>query len=259
MKKILPIAGVAALALMAFLGSMFVLVRLRGGAAPGSALAAVPGLAADPTEADAEAPVEGESPVAPAAERDMSFLRQGSVLRLNEMADTLSKKQAEYEQRERRLKQKEQQLQAMQEQLSRERDALRKRLLEQKKALEEEAIRVQQERAELKAEQESFRQKVLTHHTRLAAAEKENLQQLAQSIGRMKPDTAAELLLELHAETTDDAAHSDTVVKVMYLMESRLCARVFDAMVQQGEPGRQLAATVAQKLKTLTKESPQGG
>jgi hypothetical protein len=75
----------------------------------------------------------------------------------------------------------------------------------------------------------------------------------------MDPARAAELLLELDAETAEQEDHRDTVVKVVYLMESRLSAKIFDAMVQQGEAGRKLAARVAKKLKTLTKEPPEGG
>ena len=263
MKKVLPIAGIIVLALILFLGSVVVLVRLRGGAAPDSALAGLPGLGsvpADPEE-DAETPaVEGNAPVAGAApkKRDMSFLRQGSVIRLNQMADTLSEKRIEYERRERTLKEREQQLSAMEEQLRRDRDALRKKLLEQKRDIEAEAVRLEDEKRKLEQDRSKFREDVLAHHARLKAVEQENLKQLAESVGRMSPAGAAELLLELHAETAGDESNRDTVVKVMYLMETRLCAKIFDAMVQQGEDGRKLAAEVARKLRTLTKESPEG-
>lgn len=243
MKKAGLIGAVVAAAGIVFLVSLAAFVRVRGGLSPSHA-----GLSRAPVvgrlfsvRPEAEEPATEEELTAPTGlrgGREMTFLRLGPQARLQQLAEELDKKKSDYDAMLQGLERKARELEAWQRQLEQERDGLRAQFDQESQDLARQEEELQSKRAELDALQVAIEQ-----------AEEANLKKTAQIYGKMSPQQAARFLEQMYAD-----GQEDTVVKLIYLMDSRAAAKTFEAFV---EP--QISAQITAKLKLITKSAPSGG
>jgi flagellar motility protein MotE (MotC chaperone) len=244
MKKVAIIAGLVVVAIVLFLVSFAMVVKMRGGLGPsGAALARLPlvgGLFAMRPEPETE---EAAEPAAEQAEplpgdRDMPYLRFGPPERLKRLVDELQTRQADLEMAERELERRSRELDAWERQLKTERDALRARFTAEKDELVRSTGELAQRQAALDARQ------VLVEQT-----EEANIKKTADIYSKMTPEKSSEVLAKMYSD-----GEQETVVKIIYMMQERSAAKTLEAMTDP-----QVSAEITQALKRVGKEEQLGG
>ncbi|MFO7956053.1 MAG: hypothetical protein R6X33_03015 [Candidatus Brocadiia bacterium] len=242
MKKALAIVVALMAALVAFAGSMVVVVNSRGGVPAESPLAGVPVLSAllkvqASPEADGGEEPDSELADLPAS-REAPFLRFGPEARLQKLARELTVKKAEYDQMLGGLERRERELAAWERQLKKERDDLRETLRRQKEDLALLQEQLQQKEAQLEALQIAIR-----------GAEQENLERTAEIYGKMDSERAAEIFAQMYED-----GQQETVVKIIFLMQDRSAAKALAAF---SDP--KISAQITEQLKRIKESEQQEG
>ncbi|MFW6118974.1 MAG: hypothetical protein ACOC7S_01410 [Planctomycetota bacterium] len=242
MKKALLTGGALMAALVAFAGSMVVVVNSRGGVPAESPLAGAPVLSA---LLKVQAPPEGEEGGEPESEpadlspsREAPFLRFSPEARLQKLARELTVKKAEYDQMLSGLERRERELAAWERQLKKERDDLRETLRRQKEDLALLQEQLQQKEAQLEALQIAIQ-----------GSEQENLERTADIYGKMDSERAAEILAQMYED-----GEQETVVKIIYLMQDRSAAKALAAF---SDP--RISAQITEQLKRIKEPQQQEG
>ncbi len=237
MKKAAVVAGVLVVALVLFVASLVVVVRVRGGLSPQRAgLAELPLVGAllpvrsgpEPDEAAAEAAAAAPLP----AGREAPFLRFGPQARLERLAEELKRKVADYEGSLRELERRARELDGWEQQIKQERDALRERFAGEK----EELVALRDELAARQAE-------LAGRQVLIEQSEETNLKKTADIYGKMAPESAAQVLKEMYANQKQDA-----VVKIVYLMQERSAAKTLEALALS-DPA--MSAEITDRLKRV--------
>jgi len=262
-KKTMIIIGAVVLAVVLFVGSTLAFVKMRGGVGPDNVLAKLPlvggmllsadaaGGAADGADADA-------GPMGAAAgvrTGNLGFLRHGENIRIKRLLDELTRQKAELDTARKALEKKERDWQAWALQVKLERDAVRQDAEKERQELMRQSLDLAQREDALKA----IRAQLDKERVAIAAAEQADLKTMSDQLSGMDAQAAANLLVELYSDP-QAPERKDTVVKVMYMMEPRNAAKVFEAFPttrKEGVDGIRLAAEIFERLKAVTQE-PEG-
>jgi len=241
-KKALIIAGAVAGSGVAFVLVLVVLVNVRGGVGESSALAKLPLLGAL-IKVQAEEPVETDDAVAASQDgeqtaRPMTFLRFGPEAELSRLARELEAKKTDHDALEGRLQRRERELEAWQRQMAVERDALREQLRKQKEEIAGARDALLKKEAEVRGMQVAIEQ-----------SEESNLKATADIYGRMSPAKGAEILRTMY-----EAGDTETVVKIIHLMQGRAAAKTLEAF-----PDPAVSAEITKQLQRITKSGKEGG
>jgi len=248
-KKGILIGGMAASCTVAFVLSVALFVRLRGGVGADHALARLPlvgsimrapGEPADRARED-EAGQPSETP------GTMPFLPANLHTRLKRMTGDLALRKGELDEALRRAHLRERELTAWAQQLKKERDEVRATLEAQKQAL---AVR----QTELQQREEALARRIVV----VRAGESAALAKTAEKYAGIKPDVAARILVEIYGGAQTSPDKKDLVVKILHSMESRQAAKVLEAIAGMPDVGLQAAAEITEQLRAVTEEIVQG-
>ena len=240
MKKLLIFGGAGLLAVMLFVGSLVVVLKMRGGVQAGLARAPLVGGLLGNEAAAAEPPADAPAADASAASppRQSTYLRFGTKGRIERLADDLKAKQGEWEASLRDLERRSRELDAWQRQMKQERDRLRQVLAD-----------AQEKLAREKEDMAKREEALATRLVAIEQAEHSNLKKTAEIYGKMEALRAAAILTTMYAD-----GQQETVVKLLYLMTDRSAAKVLEAVVDP-----KVSAQITEKLQQVVRESAPGG